>query len=133
MSSFGSADSDLVIGVFGGCPILEPLRQIAAKKNVNRRKIRVLEIDTPDAAINCHLVFVSRNVSTAAQGKTLQVTKQLPVSVVGERAGYGAEGAVANFFVTGPNIRFELNSNAAELKNIRLDAKLLSLGTTIRN
>ena len=131
-SSFESADSELRVGVIGKSPILEPLRQIAEKKAVNRRKILVLEIDTPDDATGCHVVFVSRNVSVATQEQIVQATRTLPVFLVGERAGFGAEGAVANFFVSGPNIRFELNSAAAESRNIRLDAKLLSLGTAIR-
>ena len=57
----------------------------------------------------------------------------LPILLVGENSGFARAGGVVNFYISNGRVRFELNSKAAQARRLKLDAKLLSLGTEIRN
>ena len=53
------------------------------------------------------------------------------VFVVGETPGFADQGGIANFFVDGENIRFEINVDAARRAQLSMDAKLLNLGKPV--
>lgn len=131
-SAFSDVDSDLVIGVYGASRIRSPLEAVAQKKTVGNRKLRVVQCEAPDDSAKCHLVFVSGTIDFEQQTAIIKATEKLPVFVVGESPGFGAAAGVANFFISGTNVKFELNQVAAEAKGLKLNAKLLSLGTEVK-
>ena len=132
-TAFQSPHSDLVVGVYGDSRTEKTLALIAKKKKVGQRKLRLVHCDSTVDIRNCHVLFISGSVSVREQTEILTSTRKFPVLVVGERPGIGAAGAVANFYISRSNVKFELNSSMAEFKGLKLDAKLLSLGTAIQN
>jgi hypothetical protein len=79
----------------------------------------------------CHILFVSRSLTGVQQAALIAKTEGKPVLVVGETPGMAERGAIANFFVDGDYIRFELNVDTARRAQLRMDAKLLSLGKLV--
>lgn len=130
--AFHDAKSPFVIGVLGEDPFGDALNQIAAKKTVQGRPIVIARFATvDDYRGSCHILFVSKSMSIEQESALLAKTKQQPIFVTGETPGFAERGATANFYVDGDRIRFELNETSARQSQLRLDAKLLSLGKPI--
>jgi hypothetical protein len=128
-SAFASNTAPFVIGVLGGNPFGEALEQIAAKKQLNGRAIEVRQIAAPAEALACQIVFVTRVISPEAEKQLLDLARGRPVLLVGESPGFNDRGGIINFYVSGANVRFELNPERGAMSQLSLNAKLLSLGT----
>lgn len=127
--AFPSADSPFVIGTFGGNPFGDALQRIAQKKTLNGRPIVVRQIAKPEECVDCHIVFVTRDVSSAVEAQLFEQATGKPVLLVGESPGFAARGGVINFYQSGSNVRFELNPDKSVENKLSLNAKLLTLGT----
>lgn len=132
-SAFPSDASPFVIGVLGGNPFGEALSQIAAKKQLNGRAIEVRQVTLPAESLACHLVFVTRAVTPEMEKQLLDLARGQPVLLVGESPGFKERGGIINFFVSGANVRFELNPEQGAMSQLSLNAKLLSLGSKAPN
>ena len=108
------------------------LDEIAAKKTVQGRRIVVERFASlEDYRQPCHILFVSRSLANDQQAALLGRNAGQPVFIVGDTPGYAERGANANFFIDGDRIRFELNVDTARQAQLRMDAKLLSLGKPV--
>jgi hypothetical protein len=130
--ALGEASDPFVIGVVGEDSFAGELDKIAAKRTIQERRISVRRFaSVEDYRQPCHILFVSRSLTGDEQAALLAKTEGKPVFVVGETPGLAERGATANFFVDGDHIRFELNVDAARRAQLRMDAKLLSLGKPV--
>jgi len=131
-TAFEAPESDLYVGIYGKSRIEPTLMAIAKKKTVDRRRMRIITCESVDDLKKCHIVFVSKSVAAEEFSDLIKATERDPVVLVGEANGFGSAGGVANFFISNGKVRFELNPEAARSRGLKLDAKLLSLGTEIR-
>lgn len=120
---------DFEIGVLGPSPIVDKLRQIATKRNLNGRALKISVAATADELQGCHILFISRDVPDEMVARLAVAPSTI---VVGERANLLNMGASAIFFIDGTSVRFELNRKNLAKKEIQVDAKLLSLSRTRR-
>ncbi len=127
--AFASAASPLVIGVFGGNPFGDALERIAAKKTLNGRPLAVKQLKEPGEVAACHMVFVVHSVQPEVESQLIQQAAGKPVLLIGESPGFVQRGGIVNFYVSGANVKFELNPDRGADARLALDAKLLSLGT----
>jgi hypothetical protein len=125
--AFESDESPVVIGVLGGNPFGDALERIAAKKTLNGRPMVIKQLAGTKDVAGSHIVFVTRSVSPEVETEVLQSTAGKPVLVVGETPGFADRGGIVNFFLSGANIKFELNPARGAACQLHLDAKLLSL------
>jgi hypothetical protein len=128
-SAFSKPDDPFVIGVFASNPFGDVLQQIAEKKTLNDRKIEVRMINSPQEALKCHVLFVPRTAASERVTELLKVAGNHPVLLVGESEGFAERGGIVNFYVSGSNVRFEINAEQGAKAGLSLNAKLLSLGT----
>jgi YfiR/HmsC-like len=128
-NAFSSGSSPFVIGTFGGNPFGDALERIAQKKTLNGRTIVVRQIDRPEDCTNCHILFVTRGVTSEMEVKLFEHAAGKPVLLVGESPGFAERGGVINFYHSGTNVRFELNPDKSLENKLSLNAKLLTLGT----
>ena len=130
--AFANASDPFVIGILGEDPFGGALDEIAAKKTIQARQIVVLRFASlEDYRQPSHILFVSRSLTNDQQAALLARNAGQPVFVVGETPGYAERGANANFFIDGDRVRFELNVDIARQAQLRMDAKLLSLGKPV--
>ncbi|GAB5441920.1 MAG: hypothetical protein Fues2KO_22690 [Fuerstiella sp.] len=129
---FDSSRSDLVVGIIGDSVIDTPLEAIASKKTVMQRKLRIVKCDEPEDALDCHITFVSNSLPFPEQQEIIRLCRKKPIMLVGEHVAFAQSGGIANFFIRGGRVQFELNHDAARECGLQLDAKLLSLGAQIR-
>jgi hypothetical protein len=128
-SAFNGPDDPFVIGVFVSNPFGDVLQQIAEKKTLNDRKIQVRLFDSPKDGLECHVVFVPRTAPRERVAELVKVADGQPVLLVGESEGFAERGGIVNFYLSGNNVRFELNAEQGAKAGLSLNAKLLSLGT----
>ncbi len=121
-----------VIGVLGEDPFGGALDEIAAKKTIQGRRIVVRRFASADKFREpCHILFVSRSLKADQQLAAIKKTEGKGVFVVGENPGFAEQGGIANFFVDGDSVRFEINGDAARRAQLHMDAKLLNLGKPV--
>jgi hypothetical protein len=129
---FTNAADPFVIGILGKDSFGGALDEIAANKTIQDRRLVVRRFASLEEYRQpCHILFVSRSLPAEQEEALIAKTQGKPVLVVGETAGFGERGAIANFFVDEERIRFELNIAVARQAQLRLDAKLLSLGKPV--
>jgi hypothetical protein len=127
--ALGNAADPFVIGIVGEDSFGDVLKEIAAKKTLQDRRIVVRRFAMPDDyRPTCQILFVSRSLSAEQQAAMLKKTQGNPVLVVGETPGFAEKGGIINFYAEEDRIRFEINAEAARKAQLRLSAQLLSLG-----
>ncbi len=132
-SSAGSPEF-FVIGILGNAPFGGVLEEIAAKKTMGGRKIVVRRFASfAEYRPPCHILFVSRSLSLEQQTRVAKEVSLFGVLLVGETPGFADIGGAVNFFNNGGRVRFEVNSEAAKRSQLRMDAKLLSLGKPVHD
>ena len=131
-AALGKPGDPFVIGILGRDPFGEALNEIAAKKTLQERRIVVRRFASVEEYREpCHILFVSGSVSSDDRAALLKKTEGKPVWIVGETPGFAQQGGMANFFLEGDHVRFEINPENARRAQLRLDAKLMSLGTRV--
>jgi hypothetical protein len=130
--AFANASDPFVIGILGDDPFGAALDNIAAKKTIQDRRIVVKHFKTMEQFSQpCHILFVSKSVPTDAQKEAIKKVEGKGVFIIGETPGFIEEGGIANFYIDGDSIHFEININAARRSDLRMDAKLQSLGKLV--
>jgi hypothetical protein len=106
--------------------------KVAESKQINKRSIVIKRITSLDQYAPCHLLYACGTLSPEASKAILQKTAGAPVVVVGESAGFGAEGAPINFFADSDGtIGYEMNLKAAGERKITFESQLKDLGKVI--
>ncbi len=128
---FASENEPFEIGVFGQTPVEPVLREIAANKKINGRRIVIRRFASIEALRPCPIVFISDDVDSTTQEIALQSLAGDHVLVVGESAGFAQRGGVVNFVVESNKLRFQINVGAARRRGLKISAKLLSLARIV--
>jgi len=131
-SAFSGPADPFVIAIVGEDAFGGALDEIAAKKTIQERRILVRRFaSAAEYHPPCHILFVSRSLPGDQQAALMSKAEGKPVFVVGESPGLAEKGAIANFFIEGDRVRFEINADAARKAQLRMDAKLLNLGKPV--
>ena len=127
---FSAANAPLVIGVWGGNPFHEDLKNMVAGKSIAGHPVVFRVLTSPDGAKDCQILFVSQSaqkdtpaIFAALHGASvLTVTENLP--------HFAGSGFAINLVMVADNIRFEINNPAAEQAGLTISSKLRSLAFT---
>lgn len=125
--SFAGADGPLVIGVWGGNPFHDDLKNMIAGKTIAGHPLVFRVLTTPGEARYCHILFVCQSARKdapailAALGgaKVLTVTEDLP--------HFARSGFAINLVMERDNVRFQINNPAAAQAGLTISSKLRSL------
>lgn len=125
---------DFVIGVIGDNPFDTTLDQIAEKRLAQKRRLVVRYFKTLADYKPCHILFVAADSPADVHAAILRQTRNQPILVVGERAGYAEDGATVNFeLLPDGSIRIEMNIDAMNRGRMQTNAQLLKLATVVRD
>lgn len=131
-TAFGSPSAPFVIGILGEDTFGGALDAVAAKKTIQGRSIVVRRsASVQEFRAPCQILFISHTLPADQQAAAIQKVQGKPVLVIGETPGFAERGGTANFTVDGDRIRFEINIENARRAQLRMDAKLLSLGIPV--
>ena len=124
--SFGSSSEAITICVLGPDPFGRSLDDTVVGRTIEGRSLMVRRISSVKEAPGCHILFIG-----AAQNKraplTLAEIKTPGILTIGDSDSSGVDGVIITFKLEGGKVRFEINVDAAEQKNLQISSRLLSL------
>lgn len=115
--------------VLGKDPMYDELKTIAEKTKLDGRAIVVRQVDGPEQAGACHIMYVSPGKSDALQdvlGKVAPGTL-----VVANRDGLGAKGASINLVMIDGKQRYEINPEGLKKAGLVAKPVLFKLGKVL--
>ncbi len=129
--TFKTPQDPIVICVLGHNPFGNALKEAIRGKSMDGRAFALRQVESAGEADACQILFVS-----SSEGKRFRSLwgslKPAGILTVGEAQGFAANGGVINFKLDDGHVRFEINVNAAELEQLRISSKLLSLAQIVR-
>jgi hypothetical protein len=129
-NSSTAEDSPIVIGVLGGADFARELAEITAGRSVSNRPIRIRRLDRDDAADGLDILFIGDEMRDEL-ARVLDATRHQPILTVTETVGAIEDGSIINFTVDAERVRFEVSLHAAELGQLRLNARLLAVAQAV--
>lgn len=122
---------NFIIGLVESDPFGSTLQEIAERKTVNGKNIRIIYIDRIEDYTTCHILFIPKNASDEFTSAILDKTQNHSTLIIGEEDGFARNKGMINFIEVNNKIRFEINVNLAERRKLRISSKLLKVGKII--
>lgn len=127
--AFERPDSPLVIGVAGADAFSNELAKLVEGRTVGGRQVTVRRVHRGNEIAGLHVLFIGRSdirpadVLTSAKGK--------PVLTVTESEDAFTLGSMINFVIVDDKVRFDVALRRAELANLKISARLLSVARKV--
>lgn len=121
---------DFEIVVLGDSPIMEQLNDMAAKKKVGDRSIKVTRINSPSEIRKCNILYLPASQSAQYATVLSKIVTQ-PTLLITEEPGFGLKGSDINFIMKDDKLVFELNQGATAKHNLKISNALLALAILI--
>jgi hypothetical protein len=129
--TFKTPQDPIMICVLGHNPFGNALKDVIRGKSIDGRAFAFRQVGNAGEAESCQILFVS-----SAEEKRFRSlwggSKPAGILTVGEAQGFAANGGVINFKLEDGRVRFEINVSAAELEQLHISSKLLSLAQIVR-
>ena len=129
-SAFRSQEDPIVLSVLGNDPTAASLGSLDGKK-VSGRRVVVRKIPDLSALERCHVLFVGAS-EKAELAPVLGAVKRWPVLTVADFEGFAGRGGTIGFIRQDNRIGFEINEESARKAGLKVNAKLLYLGKSVR-
>ena len=125
-----SESSTFNIAIIGEDQIIDPLRQIAEKRQVNQKNIRILSIENPEDIENCQIIFIPESQQTHLN-EIITRTENKNTLIVSEIRDSLSSGVMINFLISQETIKFEINLQAMKKARLEPGSELLKLAVRI--
>ncbi|GIW98091.1 MAG: hypothetical protein KatS3mg111_1424 [Pirellulaceae bacterium] len=129
--TFQAEDSPLVIGVVGDDPVNKYLKVIAAHRKANNRRLEYREVQTPDDAAGCHILFFGDQVAADTIRQYIQERTGDPVLLVGENPSFIQIGGIIAFVVADNHVRLQLSMKEASKRGLRVSSQLAKIAHVV--
>lgn len=129
--AFAKEDAAVVVGVYGDEEFTQNLRTLLADKKAHNRPFTVRRLTSPQDAKTCQILFFREN-ETRKMGAAYESIKRLPILTVGESDDFLDQGGMFTMLFEDKQLRFEVNTGAAENAKLTISSKLLRLAKSIR-
>jgi hypothetical protein len=128
--AFSSATAAVVICIVGHDPFPADAERELRSRMTGGRPIDIRKITTRDNPGVCHVIFISDTEQKNAAG-ILTGAENTSALTIGEDEGFAERGGVVNLAIQNANIRFEINTGAAERKHLVISSRLLALAKIV--
>ena len=132
-NAFPTADSPIIIGVFGTDPFGPILDDTVRGKVIDGRPIvlkRFQEIDQVKRCQRWHMLFISKS-EHARLSKVFAELRGRNILTVGESEQFAAQGGMIQFFEQENRVRFTINLTASKLASLSISSKLLRVAARL--
>jgi hypothetical protein len=126
----GAGRGPLLGCVAGKDPFGQTMGKLAAGKQINGRTLEARNLDRPEAAGDCSILFVGTPERGHADAY-LAATAAKPVLTVGEGPDSLTRGGMIEFVVVEDRVRFSVNLDAANRCSVGLSSELLKVAVTV--
>ena len=118
------------IAIIGESEITIPLKEIAKKKLVNNRKIKIVVYQDVRDINMCHILFISASENKRLHD-ILQKVKNTNILTISDSMGFAEEGVAFNFVIDDGKLKFEINSNVINKTGLQVSSQLLKLAILV--
>ncbi|MBF0431168.1 MAG: YfiR family protein [Fibrobacteria bacterium] len=119
------------IGVIGKTEMVIPLKEIAGKKKVGNKPIRIRKFSALSDSLCCQMLFIAGSEKHKLQ-KYIKKLSGKPVLTIGDSPGFASTGTDMNFTLVNGKIKFEINSTQLDKTGLKVSSQLLKLGIFIK-
>lgn len=121
-------NGQLVIGAIGTETIDRELENMVAAKGDGKLKYKKLA--SYDEITECDVIFLTEDQDKNLD-LVLEKTKGKSILIISENENSINNGAGISFFLDGDKLKFSINKNAVEDRNLKISASLLTLAKVI--
>ncbi|MBS1507205.1 MAG: YfiR family protein [Bacteroidetes bacterium] len=124
-------NKEFTITVFGKSKVFDELGRVAATKQVQGKKVEVLQEENASRIQPSQIIYVAENKSSQLN-EIVQLFAGKPVMIIAEREGLFRRGAGFSFVVLENNtLRFDINKKDLEARQIKISQNLTTLANEI--
>src|SRR5207249_12282346 len=125
------SSSPIVIGILGENPFGPVLQQAIEGETANRRKLVLKYLARGDSPAGCQILFISRS-EAGRLSSVLQSIGDASVLTVSDIEKFAQRGGMIGLAMQDNNVRFEVNTAAAQQARLNISSKLLSLAKIVK-
>jgi hypothetical protein len=114
---------DFVISVIGDSPMVSELQNLADKKKVDGRTIKLVKANSVADIKKCNILFLA-DTQSHLLASVLNHVNDWPTLVVTQQEGLGKKGSCINFITKEGNLAFEMNMAAIAKHQLKVFAEL---------
>jgi hypothetical protein len=123
-TAFRAPRDSFVVGIIGDGPTAEATEQFLAAKLIGAHPLVTRRMKWDHSFLGVHAVFVSEPDSRRLRRVLDSARTTL---TIGEGAEFATRGGVIGLLVENDKVRFDVNTDAAEVAGLRISSKLLAL------
>ena len=124
-SSYKSGTFNIV--VLGNDPIYNELVQLAKAKKAGSQSIKVTKVNGVEEIGNPHILYVPRSKSNQIVPAKGTIGAKSTLLITDSKSGI-SDGADINFIIVGNKPKFEITTEGANAKKLKISSSLLNLG-----
>jgi len=129
-SAFSSPEDPILLSVVGKDPVGDSIDGLSGK-TVSGRKVVVRKARDLASLERCHVLFVGAS-EKATLAPVLGAVQRWHVLTVGDFEGFAGRGGTIGFIRQDNRVGFEINEECARKAGLKVNAKLLYLGKSVR-
>jgi YfiR/HmsC-like len=129
--AFSGPSAPIVIGIVGADPFGSALERIVEGKRINKRRLVIDHVQSPQEARRSHILFVGAADPARLPEFASRLSGQ-SVLVVGEAADVVKQGGTIGFTVRDNKVGYDINLDAAKRARLTISSKLLNLARVVR-
>lgn len=129
-AAFEKPDSPIRIGIVGPDPFGPAIDRTLKDRVAQERKFEIVRFADPSDLQPCHILFVPR--AEKRRGDIARKIEGWATLTVGEEEGFASSGGVVNILIEKERPKLEINTDAADLAKLKIQARLLKLATIVK-
>jgi len=118
--------------VLGSEPLHSALEESLAGKSINGRPLVSREIESPQEALACQIVFIGWEDKKRVR-EALDALDRAAVLTVADSDSFARRGGMIQLIRQGNKFRFAVNVDAVNRHGLRISSKLLQLAEVVRD
>ncbi len=125
-SAFKDPNADFVIGIVGGNPFNDFLKEVVAGEKVNSHYINVVYFRNEKDITDCHMLYI--NLKDPDKIASILKNKTTPYTLtISDADNFAQWGGHIRFFKEQERIRLQINIAATKSTRLTISSKLLSV------
>ena len=120
------------IGIVGNSTVAELLRESVRDKDVGGRPVLVREVEGPEEAATCQIVFLDHSDDKRVDDYLAALTNK-PVLTVSDDNNFTEEGGIIKLYEEQKKLRIEINVDESARSKLEISSKLLGLAKVVRD
>ena len=121
--------AEFCIATLGRSPLNKELAALSGK-SVHGRRIVVHQLNSPDEAVKCQVLFISRSELARLEGM-LDSLKEVPVLTVSDQGYFCTMGGMLSLVIEKGKIVFDVNIQETQRAGLRPSSQVLKLARKV--